>query len=105
MPAHSESFPWPPHYGHFKFFESRMRGHSRVSTLTARGGGVYELSLVSDKSLRIFICECYSYGVAEYIETTEILGALDVVIINSSWCGYTYEAKNLCRNHKVVFST
>src|SRR3546814_1248291 len=34
------------------------------------------------------ICECYAFGVADYIETTGKLGHLDLVIINSAWCGY-----------------
>ena len=101
MPAHSSDFPWPPHYGHFKFFETRMRGHGHVLKLTAIDDGVYELTLGSGKSLRIFICECYSFGVAEYVETTEALGELDAIIINSAWCGYTTEAKRLCRDQKV----
>src|SRR3546814_12029570 len=38
--------------------------------------------------LRLFICECYAFGVADYIETTGKLGHLDLVIINSAWCGH-----------------
>ena len=105
MPAHSENFPWPPHYGHFRFFENKMRGHGRVSNLTAIDDGVYELTLASGKPLRVFICECYSYGAAEYVETTEALGGFDAIIINSAWCGYTREAKRLCRDQKVGLFT
>jgi hypothetical protein len=101
MPAHSKEFPWPPHYGHFKFFEARMRAHRRVATLTAVDRGVYEMALVSGKILRVFICECYSYGVAEYVETVEKLGEFDAIVINSDWCGYTREAKRLCRDKEV----
>jgi hypothetical protein len=101
MPAHSKEFPWPPHYCHIKFFEGRMRAHGRVATLTAVDRGVYEITLVSGKVLRVFICECYSYGVAEYIETIDNLGELDAIVVNSDWCGYTAEAKRLCRDKKV----
>ena len=78
-----------------------MTAHRCVSNLNAISEGVYELTLASRKSLRVFVCECYSYGSAEYIETTDTLGALDAIIINSNWCGYTPEAKRLCRSKKV----
>jgi hypothetical protein len=101
MPAHSEDFPWPSHYGHFKFFENQMKEHHCVSNLSAINHCVYELTLTSRKILRVFICECYSFGAAEYVETAEALGRIDAIIINSAWCGYTHEAKRLCRDKKV----
>jgi hypothetical protein len=30
-----------------------------------------------------------------------VLGNLNALIINSAWCGYTYEAKRFCRDEKV----
>lgn len=101
MPAHSENYPWPSHYGHFNFFESRMRSHGRVRNCTPVGGGVYELTRNNGEVLRVFICECYAYGVAEYLETIENLGSVDVAIINSAWCGYTDEVKFHCRDLQV----
>lgn len=101
MPAHSEIFPWPSHYGHFNFFESRMRSHGRVRTCNPVGGGVYELTRHNGDVLRVFICECYSYGVAEYFETVEKIGDIDVAIINSAWCGYTDQLKIQCRDQQV----
>src|SRR3546814_8456968 len=53
------------------------------------------------RSLRLFICECYAFGVADYIETTGKLGHLDLVIINSAWCGYSPDAKRYCRDESV----
>lgn len=101
MAANSKVFPWPPHYGHFNFFEQRMKGHGAVATLEKREGGIYDLTLKSGKTLKVFICECYSYGVAEYMESVEKLGPLNAIIINSAWCGYTTEAKRLCRDRHV----
>jgi hypothetical protein len=94
-------FPWPPYYGHFQFFEKRMRSHSQVSNLKALGNGLYEITTRNGDALRVFACECYSFGAAEYVETTEALGHLDVILINSAWCNYTLEAKRLCRTDKV----
>jgi hypothetical protein len=59
------------------------------------------MALKSGKRIRLFICECYSYGYAEYVETTQHLGKLGAIVINSAWCGYTLEAKRLCRDQGV----
>jgi len=67
-------------------------------SLTAHGNGVYELTRTQGDTLRVFICECYAFGVAEYMETVDRLGKIETVIINSVWCGYTPEAKHCCRN-------
>ena len=101
MTGYSDKFPWPPYYGHFAFFEQRMNAHSGVASLKAQGDGVYELTTKFGKTLRVFACECYSFGIAEYIETMQALGKLDAIVINSAWCGYTMDAKRLTRNDKV----
>ncbi|WP_159008522.1 hypothetical protein [Bradyrhizobium sp. S69] len=95
------TFPWPSYYGHFNFFEARMRGHGSVKAINANPNGVYDLTLTSGRLIRVFICECYSFGVAEYTEVTQKLGHLDAIIINSAWCGYTWDAKRTTRADKV----
>ena len=101
MPAHSQQFPWPPYYGHFLFFEQRMGQHSSVTNIKACGAGVYELTNAFGNLIRVFICECYSFGAAEYIETIKKVGNLDAIVINSAWCGYTMDAKRMARADKV----
>jgi hypothetical protein len=101
MPAYSSEFPWPSHYGHFNYFEDRMRGHNRVRELRRESDGVYDIIRTHGDMLRTFICECYSFGVAEYFEAVEMLGHLDAIVINSAWCGYTDEAKILTRERRV----
>lgn len=54
---------------------------------------------------RLRYCECYSFGAAEYVETSNALGKLDAVVINSAWCGYTMDAKHLARSQKVGLFT
>jgi len=78
-----------------------MRRHSRVRNLDSHGDGRYTLSLTDGRNLAVFICECYSYGVAEYYETIEKAGPVDVVVINSNWCHYGSDVKLHCRNDKV----
>jgi hypothetical protein len=101
MAAHSETFPWTGHYGHYRYFEGQMERHGRVASLVPQGNGVYELTRTRGDTLRVFICECYAFGVAEYIETVGQLGKIDAVIINSAWCGYSPDAKRHCRDEGV----
>ncbi len=101
MPAHSEDFPWPSYYRNYNFFESRMRAHNKITDVEASGDGFYVLTTTAGDTIRVFICECYSFGVAEYHEANEKLGKLNAIIINSNWCGYSYECKKHCRDDEV----
>lgn len=101
MPAHNKSFPWMSYYGNYKFFEDRMQSHRKVSNVQNADDGLYEVRLIDGRILKVFICECYSFGMAEYYETVEKLGDIDAVIINSNWCGYTMDAKRHGREHNV----
>lgn len=96
MPAHSEIFPWPSYYGHYDFFEARMTSHSRVISLERLGDGVYEILRTNGNPIKIFICDCYSFGVAEYMEVLNRIGHVDAIIINSNWCGYSLDVKHYC---------
>jgi hypothetical protein len=78
-----------------------MRAHSTVRDLESMGNGRYQLTRLNGDVLQVFVCECYSFGMAEYLETIENLGPLDAVIIDSAWCGYTDEAKVQCRAERV----
>lgn len=101
MPAHNDSFPWMSYYGNYQFFESRMSTHSKVLNIRNTGEGLYEIDLQDGRTLTVFICECYSYGVAEYQESVEKLGNLDAVVINSNWCGYSMDVKLHCQEREV----
>lgn len=101
MPAHNEHFPWRSYYGHYKFFEKLIAQHSRVTEVIHVSDGIYEIKLRSGKKLRLFVCECYSFGVAEFQESIDQLTDLDAIVINSAWCGYTPDAKLHCRNSEV----
>jgi hypothetical protein len=104
MPAENEDFPWRSYYGNYNFFEDRMKQHSsikKLNRLNRLGDGLYEIQKMNGDTLRTFICECYSYGVAEYIETKDNHGEIDAVVINSLWCEYTMEAKHFCFDEEV----
>ncbi|TNB48192.1 hypothetical protein FF124_07595 [Martelella lutilitoris] len=101
MAARNENFPWTSHYGHYRYFEGQMNRHGKVASLISQGDGLYELTRTQGDRLRVFICECYAFGVAEYIETVDRIGEINVIVINSMWCGYTPDAKSYCRESKV----
>ena len=78
-----------------------MRPHRKVTSLEPEATGVYHLKRENGDTLRVFICECYAFGVAEYMETVQQLGDVNAVVINSHWCGYSPDAKRHCRDQKV----
>ncbi len=101
MPAENSEFPWMSYYGHYKFFEDKMQSHNKVVGFQKIEESLYQINLDDERVVRVFICECYSFGLAEYYEAIEKLGKIQAVIINSNWCGYTAEAKRYCREHNV----
>lgn len=101
MSAHNEHFPWSSYHRHYNFFEGIITNHGRIATLDAKDVPVYEITRTDGDVLRVFICECYAFGVAEYMETVEKLGPVDAVIINSVWCGYSLDAKRHCQEQRV----
>ena len=36
------------------------------ASLIPRENGVYELARMQGDTLRVFVCECYAFGIAEY---------------------------------------
>jgi hypothetical protein len=101
MTAYNQNFPWLSHSGGYNFFESKMLGHNKVNWIKSKKTGLYEIFLNDGRTLNVFICECYSFGIAEYYESIENLGPLDAIIINSNWCGYSIEVKLHCQNINV----
>jgi len=101
MPAHNKNFPWLSYYAHYNFFEEKMFEHSKVSSYKKIKNGLYEIELINRKKITAFICECYSFGKAEFIEANHNYGEIDAIIINSSWCGYTLELKHHCMKKKI----
>lgn len=101
MPAHNEDYPWMSYYGNYNFFEEKMRNHTKVENIRKVNPSFYKIKLTSGRVIKTFICECYSFGIAEYVESCQNLGKLDAVIINSIWCSYSLEVKRHCRDEHV----
>jgi hypothetical protein len=106
MPAHNENFPWMSYYGNYNFFEQRMREHSKVRSIKCIKPGLYNIELITGQELAVFVCECYSFDIAEYYESLENYGQLNAIVISSNWCGYSLEVKRYCIGEQVgVFDT
>jgi hypothetical protein len=101
MAAHNKDFPWMSYYGNYNFFESRMREHSEVNSIIKINASLYHIDRSDGTRIKAFICECYSFDVAEYIECCQGLGELDAIIISSNWCGYTFDVKRHCMSEQV----
>jgi hypothetical protein len=101
MAAHNDHFPWLSYYENYDFFEQRMHEHSKVLSCENIDVGLYDITLLNKDVLRVFICECYSFSAAEYVESCQKYGDLDAVVISSNWCGYSYELKRDCMMDEV----
>lgn len=101
MPAENNKFPWLSYYRNYNFFEQRMREHSKVVSCENINIGLYNIRLTNGKTLKVFICECYAFGTAEYVESCENYGELNAVVISSNWCGYSLDIKRDCMQNNV----
>lgn len=101
MPAHQDSFPWMSYYGNYDFFEQRMHEHSKVNEVKKITPSLYDILLTDGRAIRTFVCDCYSFDVAEFIEVCRELGEVNAVVINSNWCGYSPNVKRHCMSQKV----
>ena len=105
MTAFNDEFPWRSYYDNYQYFENQMKRHRSVLTLSPENDGVYGLERAQGDTLCIFICECYAFGIAELNETIEKIRDLNVIIINSNWCGYTPDAKRESRDRNIGLFT
>lgn len=78
-----------------------MREHSKVVSCENINIGLYNIRLTNGKILKVFICECYAFGTAEYVESCENYGELNAVVISSNWCGYSLDIKRDCMQNNV----
>lgn len=101
MPAANEEFPWLSYYENYDYFEQMVKKHNKIKSIQNIDIGLYEITLARNKKLRLFICDCYSFGMAEYYETIGNFGDLDIIVIGSLWCSYTMDLKSYCMSNKI----
>ena len=100
MPAAMDNFPWMGHYGRYDFFERAVARHSRVSSVEKEEEYLFVVETFFGQKLRVFVCDCYSFDVADYDEVMETIEDFDVIVINSNWCGYSNAAKRVAIDQK-----
>ena len=93
MGANSSDFPWPSYYGEHAFLKKVMWGNNKVTDIIEVEKAVYDIERSYGDTIRIFVCECYSFGAAEYEEAMTNLKDINAIIIDSNWCNYTGDAK------------
>ena len=89
------------YYGNYAFFEQRMQEHSKVMGCDKISPSLYLITLASGAKIKVFICECYAFGAAEYLEVCENFDNVNAVVISSNWCGYSIELKRDCMVNEV----
>ena len=103
MVAANKEFPWMSYYRNYDFFLKKLRVHNKVNEIEIIDpkNGIYKIHL-SDSSINIFICECYSFGMAEYYELLDKIDVeIDAIVINSNWCSYSSDVKEQCKELRV----
>lgn len=78
-----------------------MHEHNNVNVVRNVTPSLYQIELMDGRVIRTFVCECYSFDVAEYMEVCQKLGEVDAVVISSNWCGYSPGVKRHCMNQGV----
>jgi hypothetical protein len=78
-----------------------MNGHEKVAQLVDVGGGFFEITRKIGDTLRVFVCECYAFGVAEFSEVQDHCSNVSAIVVSSNWCGYTDDVKAHCATLKV----
>lgn len=101
MTAFSQDYPWLPYQGNYRFFENLLKSHDKISNFKKIQDGFYNIEINDGRILKIFICDCYSFGIAEYHEVVEQLGSINAIVINSNWCGYSPDVKQHCKDLKI----
>jgi hypothetical protein len=100
MPATNNDFPWMGHYGRYDYFERAIAEHSKVLGFEKEEEYLFAVALNDGRKLRVFICDCYSFDVADFEEVMAEVDAVDIIVINSNWCGYSNTAKSHSIKHK-----
>src|SRR4051794_3017222 len=82
----------------FAYFERAIGGHSRVRALRRDGDQVYIVERKSGPDVRVWLCDIYTLGVADYYEIREADPDIDAIVVVSLWNSYTEDAADQARD-------
>ncbi|MFT8349337.1 hypothetical protein [Clostridium saccharoperbutylacetonicum] len=83
------------------FFENAIRSHSKVRGLTKINDFYYSIDRINLKSVKIFITNLYTIGLADYLEINDIFNDLDGIVTISNWNGYTSQVKSVAKKNRI----
>lgn len=85
----------PPSASSREWFEQRLDQHTRVRGFQAEGDHVYVIQRRGLPDIRVWLCEIYMLGVADYEAIRNADPAVDAIVVLSAWNHYTPEAQSL----------
>jgi hypothetical protein len=89
----------------FEFFETAIRGHSRVKRLARVADQAYVVERQSLPEVRVWLCDIYTLGVADYYAIRDADPEVNAIVVVSIWNSYTADAVQQARNDDVGIFT
>jgi hypothetical protein len=83
----------PPSRTSLEFFVQAIGGHVKVKELTAVDDQVFVLERVGLPDVRVWVCDVYTLGVADYMAIRERDPSIDCVVTMSGYNQYTPQTK------------
>jgi hypothetical protein len=78
-----------------EWFEQTLARHTRVEKFRSVGDQVYVVQRRGLPDVRVWLCDVYTLGVADYEAIRNADPAVDAIVVLSAWNHYTAEAQRL----------
>ena len=75
------------------WFERKMEEHTRVRNVRAEGPQTYVIERKNMSSVRVWLCDVYTLGVADYEAIRAADPKIDAIVVLSIWNHYTPQVK------------
>ena len=83
------------------FFENAIQDHDNVFSCKKLQDQVYIITRRNGDSLKVYITDLYTVGLADYYAIKGLIPNLDAIVTLSNWNGYTYQAKIEAKKHNI----
>jgi hypothetical protein len=84
----------PPSTSSLEFFVRAVGEHTRVVGVDAEGSQVFRVRRRELPDVRVWVCDVYTLGVADYAAIRAADGDLDAIVTLSGYNQYTPQAKD-----------
>jgi hypothetical protein len=75
------------------FFVQTLTAHTRVKTVEADNGNVYVIERHNLPGVRVWVCDVYTLGIADYLAIREQSPDVGCIVTMSGYNAYTPQAK------------